>query len=76
MVAQWVYIKFSEEQFTVILMDLFLAGAETSSTTLIWCLFYLITHPDKQKQIHDEIDNLLGDAHPSLEYKGRLDYST
>ena len=52
-------------------MDLFLAGAETTSTTLTWSLINLITHPEKQKKIHEEIDRVLGDNQPSLEYKGR-----
>ena len=55
-------------------MDLFLAGAETTSTTLTWSLINLITNPEKQKKIHDEIDNILGDTQPSLEHKGRLVY--
>ena len=50
---------------TVILMDLFLAGAETTSTTLTWSLINLITHPEKQKKIHEEIDRVLGDNQPS-----------
>ena len=62
---------FLEEQLTVILMDLFLAGAETTSTTLTWSLINLMQYPEKQKKIHDEIDNILGDEVPNLEYKGR-----
>ena len=64
-------IPFLEEQLTVILMDLFLAGAETTSTTLTWSLINLMQYPEKQKKIHDEIDNILGDEVPNLEYKGR-----
>ena len=52
-------------------MDLFLAGAETTSTTLTWCLINLLHHPEKQKKIHDELDNILGDSQPTLEYKSR-----
>ena len=52
-------------------MDLFLAGAETTSTTLTWSLINLMQYPEKQKKIHDEIDNILGDEVPNLEYKGR-----
>ena len=65
-------IKISEDQLLVILMDLFQAGAETTSTTLTWSLLTLITYPEIQKKIHDEIDNILGDSQPTLEYKGRL----
>ena len=68
-------IAFSEEQLTVILMDLFLAGAETTSTTLTWSLINLMQYPEKQKKIHDEIDNILGDEVPNLEYKGRYGVS-
>ena len=64
-------MAFSEEQLTVILMDLFLAGAETTSTTLTWSLINLMQYPEKQKKIHDEIDNILGDEVPNLDYKGR-----
>ena len=64
-------MAFLEEQLTVILMDLFLAGAETTSTTLTWSLINLMQYPEKQKKIHDEIDNILGDEVPNLEYKGR-----
>jgi len=67
--------NFNEEQLTVILMDLFLAGAETTSTTLTWSLINLMQYPEKQKKIHDEIDNILGDEVPNLEYKGRLLYT-
>ena len=61
----------SEEQLIVILMDLFTAGAETTSTTLTWALINLITYPEVQKKIHDEIDNVLGNNQPTSEYKGR-----
>ena len=64
-------MAFLEEQLTVILMDLFLAGAETTSTTLTWSLINLMQYPEKQKKIHDEIDNILGDEVPNLDYKGR-----
>jgi cytochrome P450 len=64
--------NFAEEQFSVILMDLFLAGAETTSTTLTWSLINLMKYPEKQKKIHDEIDNILGDTEISSEYRGRL----
>ena len=53
-------------------MDLFTAGAETTSTTLTWTIIHLINNPEVQKKVHDEIDNILGNSQPTLEYKGRL----
>ena len=61
----------SEEQLLVLLMDLFTAGAETTSTTLTWTIIHLIHNPEVQKKVHDEIDNILGNSQPTLEHKGR-----
>ena len=52
-------------------MDLFTAGAETTSTTLTWALINLINYPEVQKKVHDEIDNVLGSNQPTSDYKGR-----
>ena len=54
------------------MVDLFTAGAETTSTTLTWTLISLILNPEIQKKVHDEIDHILGSSQPTLEYKGRL----
>ena len=39
---------------------LFLAGTETSTTTLRWALLYLIMHPEVQVKVHNEIDAVVG----------------
>ena len=54
------------------MVDLFTAGAETTSTTLTWTLISLILNPEIQKKVHDEIDHVLGSSQPTLEYRGRL----
>ena len=36
---------FTKEQLTIIILDLFAAGSETSSTTLRWAILYLVLHP-------------------------------
>jgi len=38
---------------------LFAAGFETSSSTMNFCLYELSKNPDKQKKVHEELDNLL-----------------
>ena len=37
----------------------FLAGFETSSTTMSFCLYELALNPDIQRRVQDEIDNVL-----------------
>ena len=37
-------------------IDLFLAGMETTSTSLLWTFLYLLHHPDIKEKIHQELD--------------------
>ena len=50
----------SSGYFTVLngLIDLFLAGMETTSTSLMWTFLYMIHHPDIQTKIHQELDEV------------------
>jgi cytochrome P450 len=50
-------------------MDLFSAGTETSSTTLLWALLYIAKFPDIQKKLQDEVDSVIGREKPP----GRMD---
>ena len=50
----------SDEQIVPVLADLFAAGFETSSITMYWGLAYLMKYPDVQRQLHDELDEVVG----------------
>lgn len=55
------------------LATLFLAGSETTSTTLSWAVAYLLHNPKIQERIQQEIDEVVGrDEVPTLKYKKQL----
>ena len=38
--------------------DLFIAGMETTSSTLLWTFLYLLHHPDIKRNVQEEIDKV------------------
>ena len=42
------------------LTDLFGAGSETSSSMLLFAFMYMIKYPEIQKNVHEEIDKVIG----------------
>ncbi|XP_078667418.1 cytochrome P450 2U1-like [Branchiostoma floridae x Branchiostoma belcheri] len=55
--------------------SLFIAGAETTATTLKWGLLYLARHLEVQRKVQDEIDKEFGASPPSLFQRGKLPYT-
>uniref|UniRef100_H2ZL03 Uncharacterized protein n=1 Tax=Ciona savignyi TaxID=51511 RepID=H2ZL03_CIOSA len=69
---------FEKTQLQYFLKDLFAAGTETSTSTIIWALYYLIRHPEIQDKVHREIDAELGKARSregKLSLKTNLPYT-
>ncbi|KAJ8262230.1 hypothetical protein GJAV_G00164080 [Gymnothorax javanicus] len=55
--------------------EAFGAGVETTTTTLIWVLAFLLHNPEVQEKIHQELDEQIGrDRTPTLADRGRLPY--
>ncbi|XP_028818308.1 cytochrome P450 2J6-like [Denticeps clupeoides] len=53
-------------------LDLFLAGTETTSTTLGWALLFLVKYPDVQEKVQAEIDSVIGQSRQPM-MSDRLD---
>ncbi|KAF3773339.1 Geraniol 8-hydroxylase [Nymphaea thermarum] len=53
---------FTKENIRPMLLDLFIAGSETSATTLEWAMTELLRHPDKMAAARSEIKQTVGEG--------------
>ncbi|XP_007189201.2 cytochrome P450 2D14 isoform X2 [Balaenoptera acutorostrata] len=56
--------SFNDENLRLVVSDLFSAGMITTSTTLAWALLLMILHPDVQRCVQQEIDEVIGQVRP------------
>ncbi|XP_075044993.1 cytochrome P450 2J4-like isoform X2 [Mixophyes fleayi] len=62
---------FDDENLFTSVSDLFIAGTETTSASLEWCLLYMMTYPDIQEKCREEINTIRGDRE-HLDYEDRV----
>ncbi|KAK3593222.1 hypothetical protein CHS0354_002756 [Potamilus streckersoni] len=66
---------YSEAQLKALVADLFGAGTETTSTTLLWVILYFLHYPDVQEKCFDELQTVLGlERSPSFDDRTNLPY--
>ncbi|XP_025254194.1 cytochrome P450 2D17 isoform X2 [Theropithecus gelada] len=69
--------SFNEENLRIVVADLFSAGMVTTSTTLAWGLLLMILHPDVQRRVQQEIDDVIGQVRrPEMGDQARMPYTT
>ncbi|XP_013863515.1 cytochrome P450 2J6 [Austrofundulus limnaeus] len=69
-------LGFTEINLVMVSLDLFLAGTETTATTLMWALIYLMKNPVIQEKVQAEIDNVIGRVRqPSMADRPNLPYT-
>ncbi|XP_029285177.1 cytochrome P450 2J2-like [Cottoperca gobio] len=67
---------FDEENLVMCAWDLFLAGTESTSTTLRWAFLYMAKYPEIQAKVQAEIDGVIGQSRqPSMEDRANLPYT-
>ena len=67
--------EFSKLQLTMICLDMFGAGSDTSSSTLSWCVLYLTLYPEMQARCYQEITEHLAPDQPLMaEHSSMLHY--
>merc|ERR1712079_700815 len=58
------------------MFDLFIAGSETTSTTLTWAALYMVRYPGVQARVQAELDRVVGqNRHPSIADRPALPYT-
>nr|XP_056712809.1 cytochrome P450 2K1-like [Euleptes europaea] len=55
--------------------NLFVAGMETTSTTLRWALLLMTKYPEIQNKVQEEITTVIGSAQPQIEHRSKLPYT-
>jgi len=66
----------TERQLLSLCLDLFVAGTETSATTLTWAIILLSLNQDIQYKIHREIDNIIGsETLPRMDDRKKLPFT-
>ncbi|XP_062411727.1 cytochrome P450 2J2-like [Sardina pilchardus] len=67
---------FNLENLCYCTLDLFVAGTETTSTTLYWGLLYMIKYPEIQRKVQEEIDRVIGSSgQPSVADRDNMPYT-
>ncbi|XP_051802856.1 cytochrome P450 2J6-like isoform X5 [Acanthochromis polyacanthus] len=67
---------FDEDNLVNCIWDLFLAGSETTSTTLRWAFLFMAKYPEIQEKVQAEIDRVIGQSRqPSMEDRVNLPYT-
>ncbi|XP_072446724.1 cytochrome P450 2U1-like [Chiloscyllium punctatum] len=56
--------SFSEDYLFYIIGDLFVAGTDTTSNTLLWAILFMAAHPEIQERVHKEISTVIGESRP------------
>ncbi|XP_030843486.1 cytochrome P450 2J6 [Strongylocentrotus purpuratus] len=52
--------SFTKLNLTGCIADLFLAGSDTTATTLKWCILFMMAYPQVQSRVQDELDHVVG----------------
>ncbi|XP_068136122.1 cytochrome P450 2K1-like isoform X2 [Hyperolius riggenbachi] len=66
---------FHNDNLTRVVRNLFVAGMETTSTTLRWGFLLMMKYPDIQEKVHKEIASVIGTAQPTYSHRLQMPYT-
>ncbi|XP_077968910.1 cytochrome P450 2H2-like [Styela clava] len=67
--------SFKEEQLLQTMRDFFLAGTETTSSTLRWCFLCFAHYSKIQEKVSKEVKQVIGSGVPSMSHKEAMPYT-
>ncbi|XP_069754430.1 cytochrome P450 2U1 isoform X2 [Narcine bancroftii] len=68
--------SFNEDYLFYIIGDLFVAGTDTTSNTLLWAILLMASYPEIQEQVHREIRDVIGESRsPSFKDRHRMPFT-
>ncbi|XP_044145806.1 cytochrome P450 2K6-like [Bufo gargarizans] len=68
-------LYFHNKNLFRLVINLFGAGMETTSTTLRWGLLLMMKYPEIQNKVQNEIENVIGSAQPQVEHRKEMPYT-
>lgn len=66
---------FTDYQLRSATFDLFLAGTDTTVSTLRWAVYYVAKHPEVQDRVRQEVRSVFDSGLPSYADRNRLPYT-
>ncbi|XP_075057398.1 cytochrome P450 2K1-like isoform X2 [Mixophyes fleayi] len=66
---------YHDNNLTELVVNLFAAGMETTTTTLRWGLLLMMKYPEIQKKVQNEIERVIGSAQPQIEHRKEMPYT-
>ncbi|XP_075057406.1 cytochrome P450 2K1-like [Mixophyes fleayi] len=68
-------LYYHDNNLTETVVNLFVAGMETTTTTLRWGLLLMMKYPEIQKKVQNEIERVIGSAQPQTEHRKEMPYT-
>jgi cytochrome P450 len=65
----------TDQQLRDEVLTMFVAGHETTANTLAWTWYLLSLHPEVERRLHAEVDEVLGGCPPTMDDLPRLIYT-